>query len=193
MSGTMSVTTTAGVIQGVFNGTSHVLAAGTQADWNYLQNSAYTLGVVVSAGQFSPSTYSTTGNGMYVQSGPGGTSVELNILASSSSIHRCMATTISQVKSVCVFRISPSTKAALSSSPLEYSVAFQNGQRVGYRTSTWTTSGLDPTNTLRIGKTTTQAAFLAGTYLDFFIDNREWPDEEVYAYTAYWHYKLGLV
>jgi len=194
LTGTMSTTTSNGVLYGSFNGTSQSLSAAAAADWTYLHNTSWTMGLVVYTGIMSPCTRTAvTNTGISVNAGPGSASADCLMSNAGSAVWRVMNQVMPAVKAVHVFRCGLSSHTSIGGVQIEWGFGYFNGWRYGFKNSTWTTNSVTPAGPLIIGKTSTQSGFQAGTFLDFFLDNREWMDDEVYAYTRFWHYKLGLI
>jgi hypothetical protein len=194
--GSATLTQTAGGWGCSFNGSSQYLAAASVADWQFMQQQAYTLGIVVYSGFVQPTTWGGAGTPGMFTTNPGGPAAEIVMQGSSGAlIYRAgAAAAVTTGKQVVVFRVSSPTKNSTSpSTTFDWGAAYVNGLRVGHRASTWTANATPVSLPLQIGKAPSTGAFLAGAFLDFFVDDREWGDDEIQAYTSYWHWKLDQI
>jgi len=180
-----------------FNGTSEYLAASSVADWFFMQTGPFTMGGVVYTGTIQPGTWGGAGTAGVFGLAWGSTGTDLAIQTTSGTLlYRCGASGCNVAgKQVVVFRVAPPTRTSVSpSTGFDTGAAYVNGLRVGHRAAgTWTAGAVNPAIPFQVGKNLSTNAFVAGGFLDLFVDDREWGEDEIQAYTNYWKWKLDQI
>jgi len=195
LTGTATLTTTTGIGLPVltFDGASQSIAGASAADWSWLNTSTIpmaTAGIVLYSGSVTMSNWSGSNCGWYLNANlsvPAGAWVNLGTAIATG----VSGPSYSFTKAICLFRQGISSKTVQTGGAVaDYAAMYINGTRIGWKNGASLGNSIAATSPMTLGKNTNLSAFQAGGFLDAFIDDREWGEDEIQAYTNYWQWKL---
>jgi hypothetical protein len=194
LTGSASTSNSAAGLQIDFNGTSHSLAGASAADWSFLHQVGYwTVGAVVSAGSLVLTTYAGTNSGFYC-----------NILSSSadfgqfnnnSLVHRigCTGHGYTTAPCVVIMRSASVRTANTGGTASDQGGLYLSGQPIAKRTNGVGSNTNTNNIALKVGRNSTDSGYNTMSLLDLFFDNREWGEDEILSYSAYWQWRLDQI